>query len=101
MSELDEAIEALEAALAYIEESPCDQDITADQWKAWERLKASNAGYALATLRAMKARAVEVRTATSDRGCSCAAARSWDVHVDCGHGGLAWPRALLIPEDQP
>lgn len=39
VSAAPELVEALEAAMKYIEESPCDPDITADQAAAWKRLK--------------------------------------------------------------
>jgi hypothetical protein len=47
--------EALAAALAYIDESPCDPDITREQWTAWQRLEESSARAALALVRKMRA----------------------------------------------
>jgi hypothetical protein len=47
--------EALAAALAYIDESPCDPDITREQWTAWQRLEESSARAALALVSKMRA----------------------------------------------
>jgi hypothetical protein len=49
-----EAIEALESALDYIDESPCDSDITANQIVAYDRFLKSNASEALVSLKALQ-----------------------------------------------
>ncbi len=38
-----ELLEALEAALGYIDECPVDPDIYPEQWQAWEKLQSLNA----------------------------------------------------------
>jgi hypothetical protein len=50
--------EALAAALDYIDENPCDPDITVAQELAWQRLEESGARAALALVRKMRADAV-------------------------------------------
>jgi hypothetical protein len=51
---ISKAIEALESALDYIDESPCDSDITAYQIVAYDRFLKSNAVAALAELKALQ-----------------------------------------------
>jgi alpha-L-fucosidase len=51
---ISKAIEALESALNYIDESPCDPDITAYQIVAYDRFLKSNAVAALAELKALQ-----------------------------------------------
>jgi hypothetical protein len=51
---ISKAIEALESALNYIDESPCDSDITAYQIVAYDRFLKSNASEALVSLKALQ-----------------------------------------------
>jgi hypothetical protein len=51
---ISKAIEALESALDYIDESPCDSDITVYQIVAYDRFLKSNAVAALAELKALQ-----------------------------------------------
>lgn len=43
-------VEALTAAMAYIDTCPCDTDITVEQKKAWDRLQTINPAPLLASL---------------------------------------------------
>lgn len=96
---LGEIERAMEAALAYIDESPCDQDITPQQWQAWKTLKAANAESALATLKELRAGAVEgwAREAEEDaRDCSCWRAKAFVFNENCSHQRTTDRPALLI-----
>jgi hypothetical protein len=84
--DLDRVIEEMDA-----ETPPGDSYVPSAVVREW-----------LATLRHMRARAVEVRAEAvdpDDTACSCALARSYEVHHECGHVWKLGEPALLIPED--